>query len=173
MEEGENSMCLVNRRDIFDLWCPVTFSGTYFPEELVSWLCDSHHREVLKVQWHCLWNRYIACPAKILRRAALIWCMVLAVLYVCIIFDVFVRKNSVLVLYSHTSHPNIPSRKKKIQTDLLSSNVQVMTVPVRAFLGRWKRLDYVNFVPLVFVIIHVKAFESGFFFSFWHCEEIL
>ena len=46
--EGGRRMCLATRRDLFDLQRPVTVSGTDFPEELVNWLCDSSHGEVLK-----------------------------------------------------------------------------------------------------------------------------
>ena len=46
--EGGRRMCLASKRDLSVLQCPATFSGTDFPEELVNWLCDSSHGEVLK-----------------------------------------------------------------------------------------------------------------------------
>lgn len=43
----EKMMCLASRSDLFDLECPVTFSGTSVPRELVNRLRDIPLREAL------------------------------------------------------------------------------------------------------------------------------
>ena len=78
------------------------------------------------------------------------------------------------------SWPRIPSQQyvvvfytqstfqMKTEVGLLA----IMATPISDFLARMARLDCVNFVPLTFAIIQVKALKC-FCVFFWHCEEML
>ena len=129
--EGGRRMCLASRRDLFDLQRPVTVSGTDFPEELVNWLCDSSHGEVLKAAMTVPLKQIYSLSRKIFWRAALIWCVRSWCLTCMYCIWCIYEKNSVSELYSHTSHPNLPS--------------------FLFFWARIERLGCVTFVPLVYL----------------------